>query len=136
MAKRSRRKQEDLRLKRIALLMASVCVRNTIIEDYHSRGYLSQDQMKAFNKEVSDKIYTFLKFFLSGSEEEAGVLLDSSMPLFPYDWDDPVLDGDILDAMKAYRKGEVDLEDEPGEEPFDPISDTVADVLEEKEDAH
>ena len=33
------------------------CVRNTIIENYHCQGKLSDDDMKAFNKEVVNRIY-------------------------------------------------------------------------------
>jgi len=40
--------------------MAANCVRNTIIEDYHSQGKLTDEEMKAFNKEVASKLYTFL----------------------------------------------------------------------------
>ncbi len=135
MARRSRRKQADPSMKRLALLMASVCIHNTVIEDYHAHGNLSQEQMKAFNKEVANKIYTFLKFFLSGSEEDGEALLESSLPFFPYDWDEPVFDRDILEAVKAFKKGEFEPEDELDDGPWDQIDETGADILEEKKDA-
>jgi hypothetical protein len=116
--------------------MASVCVRNTVIEDYHSRGNLSQEQMKAFNKEVANKIYTFLKFFLSGSARDTEALMNSSLPLYPFDWDDPVLDREMLEAVKAYKKGDLAPGDELDDEPWDPVTEAVGDVLEEKRDAH
>jgi hypothetical protein len=46
-------------LKRLALLLTVNCVRNTVIEDYHAAGKLSDSEMKAFNQEVANKIYTF-----------------------------------------------------------------------------
>jgi len=136
MARRSRKKQEDAEMKRLALLMASVCVRDTVIEDYHSRGNLSQEQMKAFNKEVANKTYTFLKLLLSGSPEDMEALMATSLPFFPYDWDEPVLDNDIMSAVKAFKEGGFEPEDELDDEPWDQIGEAVADVLEEKKDAH
>jgi hypothetical protein len=35
---------------KFALLMAVTCVRNTVIEDYHANGQLSDADMMAFNK--------------------------------------------------------------------------------------
>ena len=136
MARRSRKKQEDAEMKRLALLMASVCVRNTVIEDYHSLGNLSQEQMKAFNKEVANKVYTFLKLLLAGSSGDSEALMATSLPFYPLDWDDPVLDDDIMLGVKAFKRGEFDPANDLDDEPFDQIDEAVADVLEEKNDAH
>jgi len=46
------------------------CIRNTVIENYHARGSLSQADMKAFNEEVSNKLYTFLRIMFKGTDEE------------------------------------------------------------------
>ena len=43
-------------VKRLALIMAVNCVRNTVIEDYHSQGKMTQEEMKTFNKEVAHKL--------------------------------------------------------------------------------
>ena len=136
MARRSRKKQEDPEMKRLALLMASVCVRNTVIEDYHSLGNLSQEQMKAFNKEVANKVYTFLRLLLSGSSEDLDALMATSLPFYPLDWDEPVLDDDMMSEVKAFKRGEYEPVNDLDDEPFDQINEAVADVLEEKKDAH
>jgi hypothetical protein len=57
-------------LKRLALLIAVNCVRNTVIEDYHSDGKLSDAEMKAFNQEVANKVYTFLHYLFQKSRDE------------------------------------------------------------------
>jgi hypothetical protein len=44
-------------LKRLAMLMAVNCVRNTVVDDYHAQGKLDDSEMKAFNQEVANKIY-------------------------------------------------------------------------------
>ncbi len=90
----------DTFLKRLALIMAVNCVRNTIIEDYHARGSLSQEDMKAFNKEVANKLYTFLRFLLKGSPEEREALLKVASLFYPSEWDQPVMDTEIKGAIK------------------------------------
>jgi hypothetical protein len=47
------------------LRMTLHCVRNTVIEDYHAAGKLTQAEMKEFNKEIADKVYEFLQLFFS-----------------------------------------------------------------------
>ncbi len=50
------KKKDGSHLKDIALIMSVNCVRNTIIENYHAEGKRSDDEMKAFNKEVANKL--------------------------------------------------------------------------------
>jgi hypothetical protein len=94
----------DSEIKQIALLMAANCVRNTVIEDYHARGSLSQSDMKVFNKEVSNKLYTFLRFFFKGSAREREALLEVTGLFYPSDWDQPVLDESINKSVKLLLK--------------------------------
>ena len=42
--------------KDLALRMALYCVRNTVIENYHAAGKISDPEMMAFNKKVVNKI--------------------------------------------------------------------------------
>ncbi len=48
---------EEVRLQNLALVMSAVCVRNTIIEDYHGAGKITDPEMEAFNRQVADKVY-------------------------------------------------------------------------------
>jgi hypothetical protein len=90
----------DSHLKKIALIMAVNCVRNTVIEEFHARGSLSQEDMRKLNKEVSNKIYTFLKFLLEGTKEEQSALIKTTGLFYPNNWDQPVIDGNISRAIK------------------------------------
>jgi hypothetical protein len=85
----------------IALGIAHVCVRNTVIEQYHAAGKLTDEEMKAFNKEVANKLYTTLT--LSCDRET----LDAACALFveyrPPNWDLPTIDRGIYKAVT--RKG-------------------------------
>jgi hypothetical protein len=90
-------------LKQLALLMAVNCVRNTVIEDYHSDGKLSDAEMKAFNQEVANKIYTFLHYlYLPGQDQEA--FLNAMGMMYPNHWDQPELDSEFVEAANQFNK--------------------------------
>lgn len=90
----------------MALRMTLHCVRNTIIEDYHVQGKLSDADMKAFNIEVSNKIYTFLQILSNPYYEtyrkyaygHDGVLYA------PSDWNSPKLDKRLMKALRIAEK--------------------------------
>jgi len=90
----------DEYLQDLALLMALHCVRNTVIEDYHAKGKLIQNEMKAFNKEVANKLYTMLQLLLSPHFENF-----RESPMFnrlfyrPSDWDKSEIDKDLMGAV-------------------------------------
>lgn len=90
----------------MALNMTRVCVRNTIIENFHADGKLSDEDMKVFNKEVADKIYTYLQLYLNPKFQEDGKLLFSS-PYFtapPAGWDQPKFDHEFMNAINILKE--------------------------------
>lgn len=91
-------------VKPLALMMSVICVRNTVIEDYHARGSLSQDDMKAFNQEVANKIYTFLVFLMDRPEVERDRFIDMAVMFFPSNWDEPHLDADLMEAFELSKR--------------------------------
>ena len=91
-------------LKRLALLMAVNCVRNTVIEEYHSAGKLSNAAMKAFNQEVANKIYTFLHYLFNASQEDREVFLSAMGMMYPSRWDKPRLDADLVKALNFFKR--------------------------------
>jgi hypothetical protein len=91
-------------LKRLALLMTMNCVRNTVIEDYHAAGKLSESEMKAFNQEVANKIYTFLRFLLDKPIEEREAFLGAVGVMYPSHWDQPKMDESFVKAVKLLRR--------------------------------
>jgi hypothetical protein len=84
--------------KYLAPILALHCVRNTVIEDYHAQGKISDPEMMDLNKEVVNKLYSVLQILLnprySGYREE--LYLYS-----PHHWDKPKFDADFLRAMRA-----------------------------------
>ena len=91
-------------LKRLALLIAVNCVRNTVIENYHAQGKLNDSEMKAFNQEVANKIYTFLNFLLNKPDEDRDAFLGAMGWMYPSKWDQPRIDRDFADVVKLIKK--------------------------------
>ena len=91
-------------LKRLALLMAVNCVRNTIIEDYHAAGKLDDAEMKAFNQEVANKIYTFLHYLNNKPIEVSQAFLLSMGVMYPSNWDQPKIDRGLTAGVRLFRE--------------------------------
>lgn len=108
----------DEMLSDLALRMALRCVRNTVIEDYHSRGSISDAEMKAFNKEVVNNLYTFLHIMMNpdySRERELALRSYKIIPaLFnrPEGWDAPELNQGMLRWLKSQF---------PSSSPSDPL---------------
>ncbi|HEX9504358.1 MAG TPA: hypothetical protein VF974_08680 [Patescibacteria group bacterium] len=86
--------------KTMALMMAIHCVRRTIIEDYHVAGKISDEEMMKFNKEVSNKIYTFLQVMFNPSNRKQRKQLISILNEWGTDgWDQPRLDESLLKVL-------------------------------------
>ena len=98
---------DDERIQDFALTMAVNCVRNTIIEDYHADGKLSDEDMKNFNKEVSNKLYTYLKIVLfSNNVKDSQRFLTAMGMMYPTTWDKPEFDEDFMEILKLMNKTE------------------------------
>ncbi len=96
----------DQTLKNLALRITVHGVRNTIIEDYHAKSKITDQEMMVFNKEVVDKIYTFLQVILNPMyEREKEALLRSNIIFYkPHGWDEPKLNESILRALQQLTK--------------------------------
>ena len=85
----------------LALSLAVYSVRNTIIEEYHVAGKLSNAEMKALNIEVSNKLFTALSIFFDprfkGNLNDFNNFLNS---IYPDHWDRPVFDPPIWNFLK------------------------------------
>jgi len=95
---------DDNELKNLALMMTINCVRNTIIEEYHSEDKINQEEMKEFNIEVSNKIYTFLKYFMHESEKEREKLMLLMSMFSTNGWNQPEIDEDFKQALEFFNK--------------------------------
>lgn len=124
-------KDMDERLKTIALIMSVNCVRNTVIENYHAGvsprsktgdysdvkvvtpygkiswnelSRINDKEMKAFNKEVADNIYTFLSLYLHPKyDDDRETFIKLTGMHFPFNWDKPKFDKDLLKAIREEK---------------------------------
>lgn len=100
-------------LKRLALLMAVTCVRNTVIEDYHADGKLSDEEMKRLNQEVANKIYTFLHYLFTDSPHDQAAFLSAMGMMYPSNWDQPKLDASFVESVKLVKKMTNSIDEAP-----------------------
>lgn len=94
-------------IQHMALLMAVNCVRKTVLDDYVSDGRLSEDELKQFITEATDKLYTFLTYLLNRSEGDKQVFLEIMNDSYPHDWQQPEISAVFEEAValvKAQRK--------------------------------
>lgn len=115
--KKPRKSEPDIDnyVKEVALRLALHCVRNTVIEDYHSQGKLSDQEMMKFNKAVVNKLYTYLQVLLNPKYREENELMFKNLknmpPFFyrPSGWDEPVFDKEILNALRKVKKYQAEV---------------------------
>lgn len=91
----------------LALSITLNCVRTSCIETFHANGKLTDTDMKAFNKEVHNRIYTFLHVFLNGMEPERSVflnkMLETAIGSTP-NWDPAEIDRKML-PLEPWKPG-------------------------------
>ena len=94
---------QDEHFQDLALRMALHCVRNTVIEDYHVAGKLTNPEMAALNREVTNKIYSFLLILFS---TDYAALRDVTLAWLypPNHWDKPKFDESFLVFVNALRR--------------------------------
>lgn len=95
----------EVETKMIAKAMTINCVRNTILEQYHLQGQLSDADMMAFNKVVANRIYTFLDCIHNRSEREKNLFLGKMVGIaerYTGKWDELEFDGNIWPGEKAF----------------------------------
>ncbi len=63
-----------------------------MIEDHISQGKLSQDDANAFNRQMTNKLYTFLTYLLNKPAQDYAMLMESLSKHYPQNWDMPELD--------------------------------------------
>ena len=90
--------------KHLALLMAVNCVRNTVIEDYHVKYKITDEDMKRFNKEVVNKLYTFMDYMSNRPNSDWSVFLSGMEIMFPSNWDAPEIDQNFLKLTENLKK--------------------------------
>lgn len=86
----------------ISIALTHYLFRNGPIEDMHSDGKLSQENMKTLNKFMVNRIAGLLKTMDNGEWLKLELLLNF-YSLFGRDWDKPIPDTDEIDAIYSSK---------------------------------
>ena len=86
-------------VKKLALIITANCTRDSILQDSLETGTFSQTQFNDFNKQMSDRIYTFLTFLLNKPAEEYSVMMSELAKHFPEDWSMPDLEQSFMQLV-------------------------------------
>ena len=76
----------DENIKKLALIISANCTRQSTIEECKKNGQINDTQLNQINKELSDRIYTFLTYLLSKPAQEYSVMMAAMSKHYPEDW--------------------------------------------------
>ena len=86
----------DENIKKLALIISANCVRQSTIEDCKKNGQLNDTQFNQINKELSDRIYTFLTYLLNKPAQEYSVMMEAMAKNYPDDWATPEITQEFI----------------------------------------
>ena len=86
-------------VKKLALIIAANCLRNTPVENTAAGSSFTEEDLKALRKSMSDRLYTFLLFLLNKPASEYSALMEELSRFYPADWPLPELDGDFTKVV-------------------------------------
>lgn len=67
---------------------------------------MSDAEMKVFNQEVANKIYTFLNYMTNKPPEDQAAFLSAMGMMYPRNWDQPKLDPNFSESGQSRQKDE------------------------------
>ena len=91
-------------IQHMALLMSVNCVRKTVLDDYLNNGQITEDQLKAFISESTDKLFTFLTYLLDKSESDKQAFLEVMQSSYPNEWPEPNLSPVFEEAVALMKQ--------------------------------
>ncbi|WP_422132460.1 MULTISPECIES: hypothetical protein [unclassified Endozoicomonas] len=89
----------DDTVKKLALMIAANCTRNSVLEEAEKTRAISEEQMTQFNHQMSNRIYTFLTYLLNKPAEEYSIMIAELSKNYPEAWALPDLDQSLINAV-------------------------------------
>ena len=86
-------------VKKLALIIAANCTRKSVLEESLNSGTLTQEALDTFNKQMSDRLYTFLTYLLNKPADEYSVMMAELSKHFPESWGMPDLDQGFMNVI-------------------------------------
>lgn len=87
-------------IKKLALIISANCVKESVIEQCHGDNKISDDELTAFNQQLSNTIYTFLTYLLNKPAQEYSIMMEAMASNYPASWPLPHLDTSFLNDEK------------------------------------
>ena len=89
---------EDI-VKQVALIITANCLENSVVDTLHDKGVITDEQVRAFNKQVGDRLYTFLLYLLNKPSQQYSALLEALAQKYPGNWPLPELDAHFAEIV-------------------------------------
>ncbi|MDD7805339.1 MAG: hypothetical protein PUP46_07240 [Endozoicomonas sp. (ex Botrylloides leachii)] len=83
-------------VKRLALVIAANCMKDSVIEACQQQNKVSDNEISAFNQQLSDRLYTFLTYLLTKPADEYTIMMEAMLSHYPDDWPQPMLDQHLI----------------------------------------
>ncbi|MFK0569668.1 hypothetical protein [Endozoicomonas sp.] len=87
---------DEQNIKKLALIISANCIRQSTLEECQKKGQIDDQQFNQINKEMSDRIYTFLTYLLQKPADEYTVMMEAMAKHYPEGWEQPELSQLIL----------------------------------------
>ncbi len=88
-------------IKKLALIISANCIQNSSIEKSHKNGQLSEEEINAIRKEMSDRIYTFLTYLLNKPAQDYSVMLEGMTKNLNEAWESPEIYEGFFNAQQS-----------------------------------
>lgn len=92
---------EQQSIQKLALIISANCVRKSTFDQCHDSGKINDQQYQQFNKELSDRLYTFLTYLLQKPADEYSEMMEAMAEHFPETWDQPELSDALMKHVSA-----------------------------------
>lgn len=90
---------DNSKINHMAKALVLYVFRNSIIEDYHAKGFLTNEQMKAINIDCVNRMGILLKLIRDNQLSELGAIM-AFLGLQTREWDD--IDFSLLDKLGKF----------------------------------
>ena len=92
---------DEQNIKKLALIISANCIRQSTIEECKKNGQINDTQLTQINKEMSDRLYTFLTYLLSKPAQEYSVMMEAMAEHYPENWAMPELNMDFIQQQSS-----------------------------------
>ena len=86
----------EANLQKLALIITASCLKDSVIEQCHQQQKFSESEWSALNKQLSDRMYTFLTYLITKPTHEYVAMMETLVKNFPTTWDAPTIDPSLI----------------------------------------